>query len=361
MLTPYRRNGTLSRSRSRFVSQVRSSLARAAGRRGGMLGAARSARRSLFSRNRQRRQPSTGQGVTTQYDSRLIYRKRSMPRFKKRRWRRFSKKVHAVAEKSWGTLTFVFNNSATFTNTQSGAQGLADMGLYGWQSSSSAFNDLKNMKDIIDNAAMTTDTGLPVGDSSKIFFQSGVMDLTLRNTSTFTADATPALDSLAKLEVDIYECTQRQQAEDSSAVYSNPRGLFAVNTSKTLPIGGGAQAEVAINSRGATPFDMTYILGRFGVKIWKKSKYTLGNGEQMTYQIRDPKRRVTELEAMGTGEGYNKPGWTRWLLIVFKIPPGLTVGTTAGTYQENLTIGLTRKYSLKISNYSEDRTAYLVA
>ena len=64
---------------------------------------------------------------------------------------------------------------------------------------------------------------------------------------------------------------------------------------------------------------------------------------------------------MGTGEGFNRPGWTRWLLVIFKIPPGLTVGSANNTFQESLTIGLTRKYSLKIQNYSEDRTAYLVA
>lgn len=348
-------------SRRQAFYKARSSIARIAGRRGGMFGAARSARNRLFTRNRQRQQTRSGQGVTTQYDAKLIYRKRPMPFRKKKRWRRFSKKVNAVAEKSWGTLTFVLNNSATFTNTTSGNQGLADMGLYGWQSTSSAFNDLKNMKDIIDNAAMTTDTGLPVGNSSKIFFQSGVMDLTLRNTSTLTTNAVPDLDGTAKLEVDIYECTQRKQAEDANGTYNNPRALFGANSTYTLPIGGGAQTEVNLSTRGATPFDLTYVLGRFGVKVWKKSKYTLGNNEQMTYQIRDPKRRVSELEALGTGEGYNKPGWTRFLIIVFKIPPGLTVGTTDGTYQENLTIGLTRKYSLKISNYSEDRTAYLTA
>ena len=44
-----------------------------------------------------------------------------------------------------------------------------------------------------------------------------------------------------------------------------------------------------------------------------------------------------------------------------QIPPGLTVGSGNDTFQEKLTIGLTRKYSLKIQNYSEDRTAYIVA
>ena len=187
------------------------------------------------------------------------------------------------------------------------------------------------------------------------------MDVTLRNSSTFTTADVASPDSRAKLEVDIYECAQRKQAEDSGSVYNNPRALFNSNPNETIAIGGGATAEVQLLYRGCTPFDLTYTLSRFGVKVWKKTKYTLGNGEQMTYQMRDPKRRVTELEAMGTGEGFNRPGWTRWLLIVFKVPPGLTVGSGNNTFQESLTIGLTRKYSLKIQNYSEDRTAYLVA
>lgn len=316
-----------------------------------------------FSRTRtgSRQRTTSGQGVTTQYDAKLIYRKRSMPRRRKRGWRRFSRKVHAVAEKSWGTLVFLFNNAATFTNNISGNQGLADFGLYGWTSTSSGFNDQAAMKAIIGAAAMTTTTGITVGNSSKVMFQSAILDLTLRNTSTLTTESGAALNSNAKLEIDIYECSMVKQAEDAASLFNNPRALFARNPQETFAIGGGATTEIALTLRGATPFEMNYCLSRFGVRIWKKTKYTLNNNEQMTYQMRDPKRRVTTLEEMGTTEGFNRPGWTKWLLIVFKIPPGLTVGTGVDTYQENITVGVTRKYGFKIPNYNEDRTAYIIA
>jgi len=85
------------------------------------------------------------------------------------------------------------------------------------------------------------------------------------------------------------------------------------------------------------------------------------NGDTFTYQIRDPRRRVANKVALTLGQGPNKRGWTRWVLIFSKLVPGLTIGTSDGTYQENLTIGITRKYFYKIEGQSEDRDRYIVA
>lgn len=48
--------------------------------------------------------------VTTQYDTRLQYRKKSMPRWKRKAWKRFSQKVNAVNLKNHGTYTRLFNS-----------------------------------------------------------------------------------------------------------------------------------------------------------------------------------------------------------------------------------------------------------
>ena len=65
-------------------------------------------------------------------------------------------------------------------------------------------------------------------------------------------------------------------------------------------------------------------------------------------------------ENMEKVSGCNMPGWTRHLLLVTKLVPGLTLGTTDGTYKETFKIGLTRKYFYKIEGASDTRDRYVL-
>ena len=85
----------------------------------------------------------------------------------------------------------------------------------------------------------------------------------------------------------------------------------------------------------------------------------MNNNDTFTYQVRDPKRRVITEEKMREAVGGNLPRWTRHLLIIFKLVPGLTVGSTDGTYKEQLYMGITRKYFYKIEGVNADRDRYL--
>jgi len=76
----------------------------------------RNARSATFTMNRRKRINSGG-GVTTQHDKRFVYAKKRQPRFKRKRWGRFVKKVHAVAEKDYGTRTVVMNKTYSMSNT----------------------------------------------------------------------------------------------------------------------------------------------------------------------------------------------------------------------------------------------------
>lgn len=317
-----------------------------------------SARSATFSRTRSRKKHTTsGIGVTEQHDARLIYQKRPMPRYLKRRWKAFRGKVLAVAEKDLGTQQVLFNATYTFTNTTAGNQCLAYALLYSLSSTSSGANDLNNISGFIAGAADTVSTGLAAGPSSKVLFQSGIMDITIRNGSLNNGQ----FDSSARMEVDIYECTQSRTAEETGGAYSDPLTLFAQNSVRTEPIGGGATSEINLTTRGATPFDLSYVLSRFGVKIWRKTKYQIANNDQITYQVRDPRRHSITQRELTSADGFNKPGLTRFIVIVGKIAPSLTVGPlgTANVYQEILNVGMSRKYTFKVENWSEDRTAYL--
>lgn len=319
-------------------------------------GIAQRAARS-FTMNRRRKQTSSGQGVTTQHDSRLIYRKTRMPAYRRRGLKKFYNKVNWAQEKDLGTQQYLINQLSSFGNSTFGNQCTADLALYSFTSTTNRFNDMSSVSGSIAGAVTTPGTGLSVDPSAKVIFQSAILDVTIRNSSTLGGLA----NSAAKLEVDIYEISFGQELMESGAAYSALRGagqVWAQNASQTFSIGGGG-TEILWDKRAVTPFDFSYVLSRFKGKIWRKTKYQLSNGEQITYQMRDPKRRVCTFRELSTQNGMAKPGWTKFLWIVARMAPGLTVGPGVSEYQEVMDIGSTRKYVFKIENYTEDRTQYL--
>lgn len=309
-----------------------------------------------FTVNSRRKSPTTAIGVTEQYDARTIYRRKRMSRGKRKSWRKFSKKVLAVSEKGLGTQQVLFNTPVTVTETGAGNQLIFSVSLYGLRSTATIHNDLQSISAFIAGAATTPTSGLAVGDSSNIIFKSGILDITIRNSSTNNG----APDSSARLELDIYELQLSKTAEETGSNYNTIQEIFDQNFARTLAIGGSG-TEISQFLRGATPFDFSYSLSRFGIKINRKTKYTIANGDQITYQMRDPRRYVMPLREMSNKDGFNKPGMTRVIYMVAKLAPGLVVGPIGapGVYQQNINIGVTRKYTFKVENWSEDRTIYV--
>lgn len=313
---------------------------------------------------------TSGVGVTVQHDARQIYRKRRMPRRMKRKWKRFTRSVHAVAEKDLGSRTVVFNRAQTFSNVTNGNQGLGYLALYSGNGAGDTWmRDLSNIS-INDNSG-TTDlraTGDFIYLSTKFIFKSAVLDITIRNTSTYTAVATPVLSSNAKLELDIYEILSGREWIDydvtpteTAQAFSDLTAVFAQGAGETDNISGGAGlgTGLSILQRGTTPWDLPQALSRFRLKILKKTKYFIPNGDTITYQLRDPKRRVATKRMLEFIGGGNKPRWTRHVFIIFKLVPGFTIGEGVDTYQESISIGMTRKYFYKIEGQSEDRDIYI--
>lgn len=326
---------------------------------GPILSRARMAAQRTFSRSqtltRNRRQTS-GIGITTQHDERRIYKKKSMPRRMRRRWKRFKNKVLAVSEKDLGTRTVLFNAAYQVSNTTSGNHMISAFALYSNTSTTAFLNDLDTIAN--DEAGIwTAASGSVVDNSSKFIFKSAIMDLTFRNSSTYTAVATPAADSRAKLETDIYEIIVNGVTDDSSGTYASLVNLFSSAAGDTLNVG-GAGTGISHTTRGSTPWDFPLALSKWKIKILKKTKFMTPNGDTFTYQIRDPRRHVSTKIGLDIANGCNRRGWTRWILIISKLVPGLTVGTGADTYQESLDIGATRKYFYKIEGVSEDRDRF---
>ena len=165
---------------------------------------------------------TSGKGVTTQHDQRLIYRKKSMPSKRRRRWKRFSRKVNFVGEAALGTQTIVMNKTITPGNATPGNHLVFSLGLYTSTSATNTiYNDLNTIAGLHTSAgAIATATDLSnlgvtanVNSTADLLFQSGVMDVTFRNTS---GASDGSLNSELTLEVDVYEIAMKRNAYDTS-------------------------------------------------------------------------------------------------------------------------------------------------
>lgn len=292
----------------------------------------------------------------TNSDTRLIYRKKSMPRRMRRRWKSFVKKVNAVSERELGTRTVLWNDTINQTQTTAGLQSCLTLGLFGAKNGSKDYlNDLKIISTLENFGDPTALAGGTVDQSTKMIFTSAVMDITIRNSSTFTQTANqPQLDGRAAIELDMYEISCRNDTADDATAHNDISSMLNAYDTKEI---GGAGTGITIQDRGATPFEFGNSIGRFGMKIWKKTKYFIPNNQTITYQIRDPKRHVTTFGALDKNDGWNLKGWTRMIYLVYKLVPGLELGSIAiaNTFQCQLTVGNTRVYKYKVEGFNEDR------
>lgn len=320
---------------------------------------ARAYRQSTFTANRNKKRAHGGYGITVQHDSRRIYKKRNMPRRKKKIWKKFVRKVNFIAEKELGTRTVLFNTLIDMTDTVPNNQSVMTLALYPLKSTSTHLNDLNGIGAFENAGDPTAAAGGTVDRTSHIMFQSAVLDLTIRNTCYKNVGVVPEKfpAAEAQLELDIYEIYCRNDFTTSGANYDSLALGIQNEMNQEKRIGGGG-VQVNINLRGVTPFDCPTALSRLGMKVLKKTKYFIPNQNTITYQIRDPKRRSCLIRELIDETGCNKPKWTRFLLVIYKLVPELTKGTTDGTYGEQIQVGLTRKYMYKVEGQPEPRNRY---
>ncbi len=301
----------------------------------------------------------SGVGVTFENDRQGVYRRKRMPTKYKRRWKRLIRLDNAIDLKKSGSRTFVFNKTATSSNNNSARHGETSVPLYSAQSDFSEWSDLHyigiNEQDGTDPTAAE---GLTLHPTTKLYFQSAVLDLTIRNTSH--NNDVPTVPSVP-LEVDIYEITSSKKWMERDAAslvkYNSLSSIFQEGQGDRLGINNLNAADY--RDRGMTPFDCTAAVAQYGLRILKKTKYRIGPGNTITYQMRDPKNRVTTLNTLKDMVGGNKPGWTKTLYVVFKATPGFTIGSGEGQETEQIKIGMTRKYMYKIANATEKRVSHV--
>jgi len=332
----------------------------------------RSTRRRLFpSRTRfrgvqrQRRGIRSGQGVTDHYDRTTVYRRRPMPRFRRKRWVRFVKKVQAASEKTLGTKTVVLNNSATqeidYLVSAGVNQNLQIVGyacLYGVDSASGSSGDgylgSKDLQSIYSGASSQ-------GPTVAMRFKSAVLDLTFVNRN-YGTDGETAEPWEEGLEVDVYEITVKR----TLSYETNPLGLLGAFTQAATDTTAIASytSIPGLTERGVTPFDFPQAMSQYGIRIWKKTKFRIAYGQSFTYQVRDPRDHTLNKGRMDDILGVNWPGLTRYVLWVakplagFTLAPGFNVAAWTNVFGR-LTIGATRKYSYVYNDASQKQDGYV--
>lgn len=310
---------------------------------------ANAARRYMLRRRSQQQKVRGryGIGVTNQFDRANVYRKKRMPRKKRKRWTKFVKKVKSAENTTLGTRTRIFNSQIQLSQTSSSGepkqQLFDDVALY-----SCGYSDTNPGDDL--HTIMNGDTD--VAASGKIQMISGVMDMTLVNTSV---DST---GNAMAIELDVYVCTVKKRLtfvdHTGTSVQSSLSGALN-DANKTAGQLVATSTKINTADRGATPFDFTTGLSSFGVKIWSKKKYFLPSGNQMTYQMRDPRNHQLSKDDVLNINGKNKPGVTKFLILVAKGLPGAAVD--GPSYNVRVNIGITRKYAYKLNEDDEDKTA----
>jgi len=130
----------------RAYNNFRARFSRATGKR-------RAGGRAQTYTNVKRKRVSSNTGILggTNADIRMIYRKKRMPKKKRKRWANFVKKVGAVEERSLGTRTVLFNDLITQTSGATTGQNTLTLCLYGfvngtagWMNDMNAIGQLEN-------------------------------------------------------------------------------------------------------------------------------------------------------------------------------------------------------------------------
>lgn len=260
--------------------------------------------------------------MTNQYDVKTIYKRKSMPYRKKKRWIRTIRTNRALQMKSLATRSVVRNSTiiADYNPGLEDAQAFSVAALYGYNGTDVLNNEV-GMSDIQN---ITQNDGDINDQADKFVFASACLDLTFNNVGT------------NKLEVDVYTvyCNGRQHG----ANFSGDQSYVNANTPT---IGGGASLE--LNDRGATPFSFPG-MSSLGHRVMKKVKHFVGAGEVFTHQVRDPRNvwiNNYELQRFTPGTVFAKKGLTKYLLFIVKRVPG-----SEGNIQYR--IGCTRSYSYKV-------------
>lgn len=275
-------------------------------------------------------------GITSQFDKKQQYRKKRMPKRKRRKWVRFVKKVKAVADSQIRMKSFVLNSQAVATMTGAQPQNWCAVHLYGANGTNDGLVGEPSEAGTIDlRRLINVDPELFNAKSAQINMKSAVLDITmtnllLNNETTQTGSNT--------LEVDVYKLVYGRNDKDVASL----EACLTAGTLMTDPMSG---SEGAITSRGITPFDLSGFISAGKIKILSKTKYLISPGQCATLLHRDPKNRYVDMQDIpitGDPTDFTYKNHTITYMFVAKVIGAIATGTTP-----KLNVRCTRSYHYK--------------
>lgn len=284
-------------------------------------------------RSRSRSRSSGGRSLTTeQRDSSTRYVSRRMPRRRRRRWVRFTRKVQHVMLQMGASQTF----SAKFATLKSWAADAQNYWAYMLGGVSATNNDelLKAFRVAYGSALTLADL-----DDYRLFIKSLCLDVQFNNNSTEGKTAI----------VEVYHLAVRKPYNTAT-----PLDTQYLDTFNEIPAQSGFSK--SITDPGFTPFQNSVFCSHW--KIVRKQQIQLGPGELSTMQLRIPYNKMLYGKSLETspsmlrgltqgllfivkGEPENNAGaarlssgeiiWTTQTTVNYQIPPGSTRTQTATT------------------------------
>lgn len=285
-------------------------------------------------------------GVTQQHDYATIYKKKSQPSGKRRKWIKFAKRVKAVTDKAIGTQNFLFNDSVT-SAASAANQGVTSVLLYGGSLSNETTNtrgysDINKVLDLLSPTADGDGTSPNVHLASRngsAAFTSAVLDMTITNTGTTT------------IELDMYEIRFRGNKDIGQNGGRTMEDVYqAVLNSQAMTSAAGITGvnPQAITNRGWTPFNAGQTASQFGFKVMNKKKFFIGSNSCITQQLRDPKTRY-----VGYNQAkYQKDNWAKKYTVGYLFIHKTITGLEANSA---IAIGSSRSYNVKVYQSSSNR------
>lgn len=289
--------------------------------------------------------PRVGRGVTAQHDSSMQYRRRRMPRRKRRRWTKFIKKVAAATDNKLPLRSVVLNTQYTFEQEGLARQNYTLVPLYSAKSTFVVPDPPQNAQFSDMNRIVTTEF-TNFESVRHLRFESAVLDLTIHDTQTPGSSPT---------ELDLYYIMFRKD------VYMTDFGQLVNNSATYLPsVNEGISApKLTLQSTGATPFSLPNLCAHF--QIIKKEKVITTAGSITTRQWRIPKNKylntanLRHISASGGNQNmFAMRGWTCGILLIAKGTPVPETPNRDFSYE----INSTRSYNYKIIEYSGDAATY---
>lgn len=236
--------------------------------------------------------------ITEQHDISNRYRRKPMPRYKRRRWRSFTKKVqHVMLQMNpLQTYTFDFANNETWTANQ--------QAIFGFMLGGTTTTNNDELFQVFRTAyggAITTATV----DAYKIFIKSMCLDVQITNTGSTSCI------------VDCYTVIARSSDTVQETIGSQYFRLYGEQDSASV----GSPSASAIAS---TPFQNGPWLQKW--KILSKKEVSLGVGTVTTMQLRNAVNRTLQGKSIESNPSYI-PGYTRAFLFQVRGAPENAAGT----------------------------------